>query len=72
MDELRALFQQLQQRVAVPAESKEIILLLLADQRFAVERRLEFIFLCLVLGQILLLPGVIPAFVVPEIHIARL
>src|SRR5579863_8763645 len=61
--EFRPLLEQLQQRITVLAETEEIILLLLADQWLAVEWRLELIFLRFVLGQILLLPRVIPAFI---------
>src|SRR5579863_5832208 len=57
--EFRPLLEQLQERIAVFAETKEIILFLLADQRLAVKWRLELVLLRSVLRQIFFLPRVI-------------
>ena len=48
LDEIRLVGNPLEQRLGVPAQSEEIILLRLAHERLAVEGRFELVFLGLV------------------------
>ena len=72
LNEIRLISNSLEQRLGIPAEAEEIILFLFTDQRFAIERRFELIFLRLVFRQILFLPGIVPTLVFAEINIAAL
>ncbi len=68
LDKIGLLGHQPQEWFSVVTELEKIVLFAFADQRLVVERALVLVFLGLAFRDVLFLAGIVPAFVVAEVH----